>query len=280
MEAKNNPAGSRASAITFGDDKYSTAPTPDEIWSALQAVPAYDRSLWLKMGMAVKSELGDDGFSIWDDWSRIDESYREKDARSVWKSIKTGTVTIRSLFYTAREHGWRPDQPTKPLPNPRPAPKPAKETGSYALRLWLSAHWGMVGTHPYAVKKGIQWDAGAARGKASGAVVGKSADCIIVPIRNLETGKVKGVQCINQKGEKQTFGNVKDNGLILGNTLDKALSWYVCEGWASAVSMVFHHQKGHGVCAAAFGKSNLENVAHRLDEIFSPREVVILKEVD
>ena len=40
--------------------------------------------------MAVKSELGDGGFEIWDTWSQQDDSYRPADARAVWRSIGPG----------------------------------------------------------------------------------------------------------------------------------------------------------------------------------------------
>lgn len=40
------------------------------IESAIAFVPAIDRSLWVEIGMAVKSELGDAGHDIWDAWSR------------------------------------------------------------------------------------------------------------------------------------------------------------------------------------------------------------------
>ena len=39
------------------------------------------------MGMAVKSELGEDGFDLWDEWSQGDESYREATAKAAWRSI-------------------------------------------------------------------------------------------------------------------------------------------------------------------------------------------------
>ena len=192
-----------------------------------------------------------------------------------------GAPTIATLFYLARQHGYRPDRkaPVRPIPEKKP-PSPQKSTGVYAQRLWLAANCATVSQHPYAKAKGISCAAGAGRAVASGRVIGKNADCIVIPIRNIETGKVAGVQCINPAGEKQTFGAVSGNGLILGNTLDKSLYWCVCEGWASAVSMTFHHLKGNGVAVAAFGKGNLDAVAHKLADVYQPEKIRVLREHD
>lgn len=260
--------------------------TRSDIWSALQHIPSDDRETWVRMAMAVKSELGPDGFAIWNEWSRSAENYQEKAARDVWRSIKDGRVTIGSLIHLAKMHGWRREshsKPVSPVPNPSPAPtEPKRDTSAYAAELWLAAEFSdnAVAGHPYAQRKGIRWAAGAARGIASGRVIGQRQDCIIVPARDLSAGRVVAVQAINAKGQKQTFGSVKGHGLLLGNTLDKRIPWYVCEGWASAVSIVFHHQKGHGVCAASFGKLNQDTVAHKLAEVHQPDEIVILEEVD
>jgi hypothetical protein len=78
------------------------------IREALNHVPAHDRDTWVRMGMAVKSELGEDGFDIWDEWSRRDDTYREADARSVWRSINpNGEVTVGTLFHEAKRHGFK-----------------------------------------------------------------------------------------------------------------------------------------------------------------------------
>lgn len=158
--------------------------------------------------------------------------------------------------------------------------KPASNTKAYALRLWLKANHSTVTSHPYAINKGIETSGGAARVTASGSVIGRDADCLLIPIRDIETEKVVGVQAINPEGKKQTFGAVSGNGLLLGNTLDKKLIWYICEGWASAYSMVFHHQKGNGVCAASFGKSNQDKLAQKIADVHNPDEIIILREVD
>ena len=77
---------------------------------ALQFIPASDRDTWLRMGMAVKSELGDTGFDVWEAWSQQDESFDPKAAKDVWKSIRgNGKVTAGTLFHEAKAHGWRDD---------------------------------------------------------------------------------------------------------------------------------------------------------------------------
>ena len=67
---------------------------------------------------------------------------------------------------------------------------------------------------------------------------------------------------------------------MLGNVLDKSLPWYVAEGWATAVSMVFHHHQGNAVCGVAFGQSNLRTLAEVIAQTHAPDRVVILRECD
>lgn len=165
-----------------------------------------------------------------------------------------------------------------PMTKPRPKTKPKRDTGAYALELWLAADWRTVAKHPYSIAKGIDWPAGAARGIASGKIIGQNADCIIVPIRDIQTDKVVAVQCINAEGKKQTFGPLSGNGFICGNTLDKSIRWFVCEGWADAVSLVFHHYKGNAAAFAACGKGSMDRLAERVAEVYAPEEIVILED--
>jgi len=167
----------------------------------------------------------------------------------------------------------------KPLPV-YTAPKiiEFKPKSDYALSLWKRASEG-VSRHPYAVSKHIDWEAGAKRGLASGSVVGKAADCIVVPVRDLYKDEVVAVQCINQQGKKQTFGALKGNGFVCGNTNDKTIPWFVVEGWADAISMVFHHYHGNAVAAAAFGAYNVQMaLAKRLNEVYDPKQIIVIKD--
>ena len=231
--------------------------------------------------MAVKSELRDDGFSLWDEWSRTASNYQEKVAENTWQSFRGTGIGIGSLIHLAKEHGWhKGHRSAAPTPDIRMAPKANKGTGKYAKELFLGAKRddGYVAAHGYAQRKGITSAGGAGRGNASGKLIGQNADCIIVPIRNILTDKVQGVECINAVGDKQSFGTKSGGALVLGNSLQKTAPWYVLEGWASAYSTVFHHDHHTAVCA--FGKGRQDDVANELAHCYAPSEIMILREAD
>ena len=76
------------------------------IQTALRHIPADDRDLWLRIGMAIKASQGEDGFDLWDEWSRSSHRYRETDARSTWRSIRPeGGISLGTLFFEAQKHG-------------------------------------------------------------------------------------------------------------------------------------------------------------------------------
>ena len=92
--------------------------------SALYSVPSDDRETWVEMAMAVKSALGEDGFALWDEWSRQNtdpkHGYRAADAKAVWRSVRaTGGVTVATLYHLAREHGWQGQEPVARGTQPR-----------------------------------------------------------------------------------------------------------------------------------------------------------------
>jgi len=193
-----------------------------------------------------------------------------------------GWTAREALERVAQSIGMDSTDPA-PITPRRAPPKPLQpsRTAAYALELWRKARTddAVVGTHPYAISKGITWAAGAGRVVASGKIIGQHADCLLIPIRTEGTGKLQAVQCVNANGDKQTFGPIKGGCLLLGNTLDRSIPWYVAEGWASAASVVFHHHQGNAVCAVAFGKEQLLPVAKMLDAAFGAA-ITVLKEQD
>lgn len=98
-----------------------------DIREALGYVPARDRETWVRMGMAVKAELGDPGFELWNEWSQADESYREPDARAVWRGFReSGKIGVGTLFHEAKSRGWRRQNGSAPL-SPSPAELAARD---------------------------------------------------------------------------------------------------------------------------------------------------------
>jgi putative DNA primase/helicase len=77
---------------------------------------ADDRETWIRVGMAIKSELGKDGYDLWLDWSRKAANFDENAARVAWESFRQGKITIGTLFYLAKQSGWQPGKYQKLAP--------------------------------------------------------------------------------------------------------------------------------------------------------------------
>lgn len=86
---------------------------------------------WIRYGMAIKAELGDGGFAVWDAWSARSDKYQGgKETTSHWRSFVGNGVTGGTLYRAALDAGWRPP---RALPaandNRRTAPTIDQETG-------------------------------------------------------------------------------------------------------------------------------------------------------
>ena len=68
----------------------------DTIRVALDAIPPdMTRDEWVRVAMALKAELGEAGFEMFDAWSQGGASYDAKATRDTWKSVRAGgRVTI------------------------------------------------------------------------------------------------------------------------------------------------------------------------------------------
>jgi putative DNA primase/helicase len=247
--------------------------------TAMDCIPAENRDDWLRVGMALQAELGDAGFAYWDQWSQSADSYNSKACESAWRSFHGDGITVGTLYHLAKQHGWTPDKSVvRRMTAPRIAPsKKRSKTRLYALELWMAANRDdqYVATHPYAQRKGIYCAGGAGRAEATGRLIGKKVDCLIVPQRTLEN-KVVGVEVIAPDGTKQTFGN--KGILILGNDLDADVPQLVCEGWATGFRLL--HIMKNAAIYCCFGKGTLEKTARKIAEEYPDRKVRIMAEGD
>lgn len=122
----------------------------ERIRRALAHLPADDRELWVKAGMAIKSELGEAGFDVWATWSKQADSYREADARQVWRSIKPGGgVTVGTLFHEAKAYGWRGgyERDARTVRTPHKAQTQGNLKGNPATAVWERCK--PAAAHPY-----------------------------------------------------------------------------------------------------------------------------------
>ena len=214
-----------------------------------QISPDIERGEWVKVLMALKNTFGDGGELMARGWSANSDKFKPQDFRDTWQSLDHGgAIGLGSLAHLSGH------QPTVKVS------KPARSsTQDYALKLWDKAEWGSTASHPYAVTKKISHDFGAKRGTASGRILGKDADCIIVPMRTWD-GELIGVECINADGAKQTFGK---KGLLLLGHPEGAEQIHVCEGWATAYALAQMFPFNYA-CVVAFGSKVMETAQQAL----------------
>ena len=147
-------------------------------------------------------------------------------------------------------------------------------TANYALKVWqTAAHVTDIASHAYAIAKHLGHAYGAGRARVTGRVVGRNADCIVVPVRDLATEHVVAIQAINAEGKKQTFGSVRGHALPLGNTLDTGLTRHIVEGWATAAWLLKHHH-GNACVFCAFGQANMEHAAEKVASLYGGRIII------
>jgi putative DNA primase/helicase len=77
------------------------------IREALQFIPVGGHDERVRVAFMLKSELGDSGCELWDEWR---DGRGDDEAQSVWRSAsETGPLKIGTLIHEARERGWRDD---------------------------------------------------------------------------------------------------------------------------------------------------------------------------
>lgn len=234
----------------------------DAIRSALSFIDATDRDIWLRVGMAIKNELGEKGFPLWDSWSQSASNYQEKAAKSSWKSFKSGgRVTIASLFYLARQAGYKPNTPYTPPSAEEQARldeerKTAKieadaieqklQADAKAKAVYLWEKGGLVkAKHPYIVAKGI---------KPIG--VKQLRNLLLVPVWT--NRELTSLLIITERSKKfLAFSKTKGGFLVLGQ-LEGASEALLCEGWATGCTL--YEATGKPVIVAFFS-SNMVTVA-------------------
>lgn len=261
----------------------------DKIAAALAHIPAEDRELWVRMGMALKHEFGDDGWTLFSAWSETAANYDAKAAAATWKSCKaSGGVSVGTLLREAMGRGFDPKR-FGPAPGlsaeeqgRRDAERKQREAEGQAEQavqqrqaaanadaLWAQA--AESGSSPYLQRKGVQ---------AYGVRFGKG--CILVPVRDAE-GRLWNVQRIYGKplrgGNDKIFikGGRVSGGYHLIGTPDPAGWLLVAEGYATGATL---HQVSGLPVAVAFNATNLRHVTETLRRLFPDAKLLVCADDD
>lgn len=259
--------------------------TPALVRDALSFVPAeLDRDTWaMDVLAAIKSEFGDAGRDLAEEYSQRSETFKQDSFNSTWRNVKaSGGKGIGSLFRLAQQHGFRfPDARGSDdasggamSPSAAAADAAAREARTRrdreelaqrqaraekaarkAVLLWEGA--SEVGRSPYLERKGV--DPFGVRFLPSGE--------LLVPMRNA-AGELRCVQRIapekpadGSSGKRFLFGGSVAGLWHLIGDLAGADAVLIGEGYATCASV--HQATGRPV-VVAFNKGNLLPVAKEL----------------
>ena len=273
-------------------------PDPADIRSALYSISPEDRDVWVMCGMAVKSALGEEGRSLWMEWSRQSERFKEPAARSVWRSFRGAGVGIGSLFHKARQMGWSPDS-SKPAWKPDPAAerrrreeerrarelrdREAVRAAKVARAMLVKATWQ---PHPYLGSKGL---GELARGVKREGLVSRDGK-LLVPMNRLDfdarrltasATKVMAVQTIDADGGKlfRPMGCATSGAAFVlgGRGLGAKVHWH-CEGYATGLSVRLaldaRSQTRQDVVVVGFSAYNMAKLARLCSETGGTHRVI------
>ena len=263
-------------------------PSIDAIKAALSFLPSSDRDLWLKVGMALKAELAEGGFDLFDTWSQQAENYAPDAVKSVWKGFKAGgKIGIGTLLYEAKQRGFdlKSFAPAPPVSAEEAAKQKQERLEREAAeqkeleRLQASA----------ATTANKAWQAALDQGKSNylqtkkaGAHAvrfahGQDGQTLLIPLTD-GSGKLWNLQRIFANGDKRFYKGGKTAGCfhVIGDALASECL-LIAEGYATGATL--YEATGFAV-VIAFSASNLKHIAALMRERYQDKRIVMCADND
>ena len=258
---------------------------------ALVHVDPNERALWVKMGAALKSHFGEDGFNLFDDWSATAGNYDAKAVKTTWKGFKSsGGITIGSLVYEAKRGGFDPKTQASNAPSEaqtteareKRARERAAKDAAEAVEVEKQHHAAAqqcTDAFNRAAPDGVSHYLGIKGVNAHGVRFETHGDAVtvLVPLSD-NTGKIWNVQRITNDGAKLFAKGARVSGLyhLIGEYTDTG--WVlVAEGYATAATL--HELTGYPV-AVGFNAMNLKPVCLALRERFPTASILVCADND
>jgi len=276
------------------------------IKEALSFIPAdIERDKWWRVAAAIKSELGDDGFDIFDTWSRGSEKYAETDARHTWRSLKpAGRISIGTLYAIAKEYGFDPREYQPAAIDPAEMErrradreiraslaeeerrKAATHAATLARAVWSKAKRARD-DHPYLTRKGLtatntlrEIDVGKLSAligyKPSSSGQELMGRVLIAPVH--VDGAITTIEMIDVEGRKSALaGGSKSGGYWIASAPTKASKRILIgEGVGTALSA---HRCTGDAAVAALSCVNLLKVAQAMRGAHPDAEIILLADI-
>jgi len=280
----------------------------DTIADALSYIsPDLDNDSWVRIGFAIKHELGESGFPLFDEWSKGGSTYDAKRAKSAWKSSHQYTakpVTIGTLIGKAQDAGFilNDNNRVKISPEEIEARKAKREADEKKAAAELKRVQGAVKKlandawtaslpayeHPYTTRKGV---------KINGARIGefpvykvehgkpitpfKTIPALLIPIHE-KGGKIVSLQAYFFEDQEfygdrayLKYGQKQGGYCLIGDPSKGTIA--IVEGYATGCSV--HEATGWAV-VIAFDSGNLKGVAEITRQDFPQAEIIIAGDHD
>lgn len=257
----------------------------DRAREALHACdPDCPRDEWVRLAMAAKA-AGVDA-DTFHQWSAQASSYNEREARSVWNSIKRADgIGPGTLFKAAVQNGWTPPRSERALPvrAARPARRPPEPPTGAQISLAATQVWERCQpapeSHPYIVAK---------NGNAAGLRVVPTSDpmriagtpmagALVVPVQTLG-GVLTSLQFIPPPGagKKLNLPGASVSGVFVVGDLSAGATVYLCEGIGQAWACWKATGSPAVVC---FGWGRVRAVATELRQRDAAARLVVVPDV-
>ncbi len=264
--------------------------------------PDLPRDEWVNILMAIKSELGNDGYVVADEWSKQGVSYSPADFKATWKSIKpNGGITIGTLFKLAKDNGFEPNY-LEPMVNPissaereqqrlqaeLQAQKEIEERLAKITNFWQTLQAKNppqpCTSHPYLERKKIKPHGIHYLPNYKDKFSAEHGDnpLILWVMRNRQ---LAGFQLIYPDGFKRFIaGTVKQGGYYMVTRLTneqthQAKEIVLCEGFATACSVI-ENIYPNTPTFISFDAGNLSPVAKYLRSQYPNKNLIIMADND
>lgn len=271
----------------------------DRIREALQFIPVGGHDERVRVSFMLKSELGDAGRDLWDEWRN---GRGDDEAESVWRSAsETGPLTIGTLIFEAKAAGWRdegqyqkqtPEQiaDRQRLATQRTAEQAAKDaeqrtnTAQAAAAIWEAATETNA-DNPYLARKGVsptetlrEIDVDAAA-----AILGYSPKCnkglltgrlLVVPVK--QGDRLSTIELIDGDGRKAALAGkgTKSGGYWSAQLLPSGDGQEPLQFFEGVATTLSGKQATGDLSIAALSSGNMLAVAKIMRERYPTRPLI------